>query len=256
MSRFLREIGLRHREWILAHEERERERASWADFFQRFDVLLCPVAPVPAVRHDHREPMLLRTVEINGGARPYTDLLVWPGVIGVAHLPASVAPVGRTRDGLPVGIQIVAPVGGDLPGRPDRARLRRESRSAARRFRGPGGSVEAGLKVWGGAPEPPDMTAKPLTALLRLALTLAAVALLPRPAEADLRCDMIPNLMRGFFQNHVRFNERSEEIERRTIELYVRRLDPSPPGCAPRCAGSSTTWRKATAPASPSSRRR
>ncbi len=109
MSRFLREIGLRHREWILAHEERERERASWADFFQRFDVLLCPVAPVPAVRHDHREPMLLRTVEINGGARPYTDLLVWPGVIGVAHLPASVAPVGRTRDGLPVGIQIVAP---------------------------------------------------------------------------------------------------------------------------------------------------
>ena len=71
------------------------------------------------------------------------------------------------------------------------------------------------------------MTAKPLTALLRLALTLAAVALLPRPAEADLRCDMIPNLMRGFFQNHVRFNERSEEIERRTIELYVRRLDPS-----------------------------
>jgi amidase len=27
----------------------------------------------------------------------------------VAHLPASVAPIGRTRGGLPVGIQIVAP---------------------------------------------------------------------------------------------------------------------------------------------------
>ena len=109
MSRFLREIGLRHRDWILAHEERERLRARWADFFERYDVLLCPIAPVPAVRHDQREPMLARTVEVDGRARPYTDLLVWPGVIGVAHLPSTAAPVGRTREGLPVGIQIVAP---------------------------------------------------------------------------------------------------------------------------------------------------
>jgi len=109
MSRFLREVGLRHRDWLLLHEERERQRASWADFFRGFDVLLCPVAPVPALRHDHAEPMLLRKLEVNGGVRPYTDLFAWPGLVGVAHLPASVAPVGRTRDGLPVGIQIVAP---------------------------------------------------------------------------------------------------------------------------------------------------
>ncbi len=109
MSRSLRELGLRHRDWLLLHEERERQRAAWADFFDGFDVLLCPAAPVPAIRHDHREPMLLRKLEVNGGARPYTDLFAWPGLIGVAHLPASVAPVGLTRDGLPVGVQIVAP---------------------------------------------------------------------------------------------------------------------------------------------------
>ncbi len=109
MSQFLREVGVRHRDWILLHEQRERQRASWADFFRRFDVLLCPVAPVPAVRHDHSEPMLLRTLEVDGGARPYTDMLVWPGLVGVAHLPASVAPIGRTPAGLPVGVQIVAP---------------------------------------------------------------------------------------------------------------------------------------------------
>jgi amidase len=109
MSSFLRDIGVRHRDWILLHEQRERLRAKWADFFERFDVLLCPVTPVPAVRHDHREPMLLRTLDVNGKARPYTDLLAWPGLAGAAHLPASVAPVGRTRDGLPVGVQIVAP---------------------------------------------------------------------------------------------------------------------------------------------------
>ena len=62
---------------------------------------------------------------------------------------------------------------------------------------------------------------------LRLAPILAAAALLASPARAELRCDMIPNLMRGYYQNHVRFNERSDEIERRTIETYVRRLDSS-----------------------------
>jgi amidase len=109
MARFLRDISVRHRDWLLLHEERERMRAVWADFFRRFDVLLCPTAPVPALRHDHAEPMLLRKLEVNGGARPYTDLFVWPGFVGVVHLPATVAPVGRTRDGLPVGVQIVAP---------------------------------------------------------------------------------------------------------------------------------------------------
>jgi len=109
MARFLRSVGLRHRDWLLLIEERERQRALWADFFQRFDVLLCPAAPVVAIRHDHTEPMALRKLEVNGAVRSYTDLLHWPGLVGVAHLPASVAPVGRTRDGLPVGIQIVAP---------------------------------------------------------------------------------------------------------------------------------------------------
>jgi amidase len=109
MARALRSVGLRHRDWLLLHEERERLRALWADFFRRFDVLLCPAAPVVALRHDHGEPMLLRKLEVNGGERPYTDLFAWPGLSGVAHLPASVAPVGRTRAGLPVGIQIVGP---------------------------------------------------------------------------------------------------------------------------------------------------
>jgi amidase len=108
MAQFLRNIGLRHRDWLLLHEEREQQRARWADFFQRYDVLLCPAASVVALRHDHREPMLLRTLEVNGAERPYTDLFAWTGPIGVAHLPATVAPVGSTPGGLPVGIQIVA----------------------------------------------------------------------------------------------------------------------------------------------------
>jgi amidase len=106
---FVRAIGMRHREWLAAHQEREQMRAGWADFFREVDVLLCPAAPLPAIPHDHREPLILRTIEVNGETRPYTDHFAWTGPIGAAHLPASVAPAGRTPDGLPVGIQIVAP---------------------------------------------------------------------------------------------------------------------------------------------------
>ncbi len=105
---FARSIGMRHREWLAAHQEREQMRAAWADFFREVDVLLCPAAPLPAIPHDHREPLILRTLEVNGETRPYTDHFAWTGPFGAAHLPASVAPVGRTPDGLPVGIQIIA----------------------------------------------------------------------------------------------------------------------------------------------------
>ena len=83
-------------------------RAGWADFFRETDVLLCPAAPLPAIPHDQREPLFLRTLEVNGETRPYTDHFAWTGPFGAAYLPASVAPAGRTPDGLPVGVQIVA----------------------------------------------------------------------------------------------------------------------------------------------------
>jgi amidase len=46
---------------------------------------------------------------VNGKPRPYLDLFSWIAPATFAHLPATVAPVGRTPDGLPVGLQIVGP---------------------------------------------------------------------------------------------------------------------------------------------------
>ncbi|MGH9058715.1 MAG: amidase family protein, partial [Acidimicrobiales bacterium] len=37
------------------------------------------------------------------------DLLAWTGLIGMAYLPSTVVPVGRTTAGLPVGVQVVGP---------------------------------------------------------------------------------------------------------------------------------------------------
>lgn len=41
---------------------------------------------------------------------PTGDQLVWVGLSGMSYLPATVVPVGRTRQGLPVGLQVVAAV--------------------------------------------------------------------------------------------------------------------------------------------------
>ena len=110
MARFARYATQTHREWIVANEWRARYRAQWAEFFRDYDALLCPAVPVPAFPHDHSEPLIARTITVNGGARSYADVIIWSGAIGnFAYLPATVAPAGRTPEGLPIGIQIVGP---------------------------------------------------------------------------------------------------------------------------------------------------
>jgi amidase len=83
--------------------------ARWAEVFRDHDVVLCPVTPSAAFVHDH-SAVDARTVLVSGRPLPYADQFAWLQAIGVAHLPAVVAPVGRTRSGLPVGIQIVGPL--------------------------------------------------------------------------------------------------------------------------------------------------
>lgn len=103
-----RAYTVRHRDWISVNERRERYRARWAEFFRDFDVLLCPVMSVPAIAHDHSEPVGQRKLVVNGVKRSYwTALVPWPTLIGTAYLPSTAAPVGTTATGLPVGVQIV-----------------------------------------------------------------------------------------------------------------------------------------------------
>ncbi|MCC6849670.1 MAG: amidase [Deltaproteobacteria bacterium] len=108
-DRFTRAVTLPARDWIAVDEERQRIRRGWADFFTRFDVLICPIWPVPAIAHDHGDTLLSRTIRVNGRERSYIELLVWAGLVTMALLPATQAPIGRTPAGLPVGFQIVGP---------------------------------------------------------------------------------------------------------------------------------------------------
>lgn len=74
------------------------------DFFASHDVLILPVSQVPPFPADQEFP-----TEING--RPMATYLDWMRAayfITVTGCPAISVPAGFTRDGLPVGIQIVA----------------------------------------------------------------------------------------------------------------------------------------------------
>ena len=108
-ARLARFATQRHRDWLAANEKRQHHRARWAAFFRDHDVLLCPASPVTAIEHDHEGDVFTRTMQVNGMTRPYADQVAWAGVIGMAYLPATVAPAGRSPAGLPVGVQIVGP---------------------------------------------------------------------------------------------------------------------------------------------------
>ncbi len=99
---------IQHREWLRTNESREQSRVAFREFFSSYDILLCPVTSVPAIPHDH-SPFPARTIQVNDQVRPYTDLFGWISMATACHLPATVAPVGKTKDGLPVGVQIVGP---------------------------------------------------------------------------------------------------------------------------------------------------
>ena len=103
--------GMSHRQWDVLHRERGELRQRWAEFFTQVDVLLCPVTPVPAFRHVQSElgPNWAHSVLSDFGDLPYRHLLRWNTLIGSAYLPVTTPPIGRTEDGLPVGIQVVAP---------------------------------------------------------------------------------------------------------------------------------------------------
>jgi len=98
-----------HLAWLRADEERARLRRVWAEWFDSYDLLLCPVLPLPAFPHDHTMPMTDRALDLDGTSVPYISVLQWPGLIGVVGLPSAVPPLARTPAGLPVGMQVVAP---------------------------------------------------------------------------------------------------------------------------------------------------
>jgi len=108
-ARFARNITQSARQLARAKQQQRALRASWARFFSRYDILLCPAMRTTAIPHDHNPDVDARVITVNGKPVAYADQFAWVQAVGVAYLPAVVAPAGIATDGLPVGIQIVGP---------------------------------------------------------------------------------------------------------------------------------------------------
>jgi amidase len=109
----LRGVDMTHRTWLGLNEQRAKYRRGWSAFFGEWDVLLCPPIATAALPHMQDGNTWDRTMAVNGRTIPYNDMLFWPGLTCGYHLPASIAPLGFTRAGLPLGVQIVGPIYGD-----------------------------------------------------------------------------------------------------------------------------------------------
>ena len=97
----------RHRDWLIADAARLSLRKAWNRFFTGYDALLCPIAPTPAWPHDPRD-RYDRTIDVDGTDIGYFDQIHWAGVPILSYLPATTIPAQRSREGLPIGVQIVA----------------------------------------------------------------------------------------------------------------------------------------------------
>ena len=111
----LRGITLSHRDWIAADNGRTRLSAQWRKLFESFDAVICPIMPTPAYPHDRAsEQQETRRIKIDGKEYSYPDQLAWPGIATLPGLPSTAIPTGFSKDGLPVGVQIVGPYLEDL----------------------------------------------------------------------------------------------------------------------------------------------
>ena len=92
-----------------AYAERTTIAETMRAFFTSYDVLALPVSQVPPFPADQEYP-----TEING--RPMNDYLDWMRsayLVTMTGCPAISVPAGATPEGLPVGLQLVAPHGAD-----------------------------------------------------------------------------------------------------------------------------------------------
>jgi amidase len=114
-ARIAKAVRFNHHEFLALAEEQAQLCLAWRRFFERYDVILCPIMPTVAFAHDQSGEgpghiaQYSRTTLVDGRRVPYMNGLQWPGLVTVANLPATAIPTGRFIDGMPMGLQAIGP---------------------------------------------------------------------------------------------------------------------------------------------------
>ncbi len=91
-----------HQEYVKAVNDLERLRRSTSSYFRKYDVLLCPTGPVPAHPHDSFE------LDVEGCKVPGRNALKATIPSDLTGCPAISIPYGWSKEGLPIGVQLIA----------------------------------------------------------------------------------------------------------------------------------------------------
>ncbi len=102
-----------HAEWLAANEVRAQATRATRKAFERFEVIIAPIAPVTAFPHDHSSFSRRKLVCSDNRKIPYDAMLRWIALPTVCGLPSTAIPIGLSGQGLPVGVQVIGPRGGD-----------------------------------------------------------------------------------------------------------------------------------------------
>ena len=89
-------------ELLNAWAELDLQRSKMLAEMNQYPVLLCPVAAIPAFRHGER------SWTIDGTSVAYLDAVRYTQWFNTLGAPAAVVPVGRSPEGLPIGVLIAA----------------------------------------------------------------------------------------------------------------------------------------------------
>jgi len=93
------------RDYVTALSQRDALIAAIERFLGGVDAWLCPVAGVPAIAHQPAGAL----VEIDGKKTPYHMALGgYTTPFNLTGHPVVVIPAGQSREGLPIGVQVVA----------------------------------------------------------------------------------------------------------------------------------------------------
>jgi len=97
------------RTWFDLLATRTRIRAQLRALFTQFDAVLCPAVGCAAFEHVSEQNFEKRTLTVDESTTAYGVLGAWAALASLGGLPATVAPAGFTKGGLPLGVQIVGP---------------------------------------------------------------------------------------------------------------------------------------------------
>lgn len=95
-------------QYIRWHGRRARYQQAFDAFFKDWDILLAPCVISNAFPHSNIW-WAERTVTVNDRPASFLYFSAYPGIATFAGLPAIAFPAGRTRSGLPIGVQAIGP---------------------------------------------------------------------------------------------------------------------------------------------------